>query len=187
MPGFTFPSVGPLGLGSPPSRPSNHFGLRYYDPLRLPLLRLGSLRIALVPRYLARSLLRSCPFRLAFRLRKMTFQRLAVFVCRFACPGFLRKEMTVLSSSQTTPVCACPARRPRWCPLDLPSHLKNSCLPSSPGRRLSPTLVEFSTRTTIISFSGLSHAAYTLVTPGFTHTLAGYACRFTTVPAANLH
>jgi len=24
MPGFTFPSVGPLGLGSPPSRPS-HF------------------------------------------------------------------------------------------------------------------------------------------------------------------
>ena len=32
----------------------------------------------------------------------------------------LRKEMAVLSSSQATLVCACPARRPRWCPFDLP-------------------------------------------------------------------
>jgi hypothetical protein len=62
MPGFTFPSVGPLGLGSPPSRPSNCFGHRYYDPLRLPLLRLGSLRISLDPRYLAPTLFSSCPF-----------------------------------------------------------------------------------------------------------------------------
>ena len=59
MPGFTFPSVGPSGSGSPPSRPSHCFGLRYYDPLRLPLLRLGSLRLALDPRYLACSRFRS--------------------------------------------------------------------------------------------------------------------------------
>jgi len=62
MPGFTFPSVGPLGLGSPPSRPSNCFGHRYYDPLRLPLLRLRSLRISLDPGYLAFSFFRSCRF-----------------------------------------------------------------------------------------------------------------------------
>lgn len=62
MPGFTFPTVGPLGLGSPPSRPSNRFGHRYYDPLRLPLLHLGSLRISLDPRYLAFSHFRSCRF-----------------------------------------------------------------------------------------------------------------------------
>jgi hypothetical protein len=95
-------------------------GLRYYAPLRLPLLRLGSLRISLDSRYLALSQLRSCPLRLALWVRKITPRRLASFIYRFACPGVLRKEMAVLSSSQTTPVCACPALRPRWCPLDLP-------------------------------------------------------------------
>jgi hypothetical protein len=62
MPGFTFPSVGPLGLGSPPSRPSNRFGHRYYDPLRLPLLRLRSLRVSLDPGYLAFPHFRSSRF-----------------------------------------------------------------------------------------------------------------------------
>lgn len=63
MPGFTFPPVGPLGLGSPPSRPSYRFGLRYYDPLRLPLLHLGALRLRSIP-----DTLRSPPFvSLAFR------------------------------------------------------------------------------------------------------------------------
>ena len=60
MPGFTFPSVGPLGLGSPPSRLFQSFSRRYYDPLRLPLLPLGSLRLALDPRYLALSHFCSC-------------------------------------------------------------------------------------------------------------------------------
>jgi hypothetical protein len=62
MPGFTFPSVGPLDLGSPPSRPSNCSDLRYYDPLRLPLLHLGSLRLSLASRYLALSRFRSHRF-----------------------------------------------------------------------------------------------------------------------------
>ena len=66
MPGFTFPSVGPLGLGSPPFRSSSLFDLRYYDPLRLPLLLLGSLRFPLVCRYLAIFPLGSCPFRFAY-------------------------------------------------------------------------------------------------------------------------
>ena len=79
--------------------------------------------------------------------------------------------MTVLSSSQATPVCTCPARRPRWCPLDSPYRLQNCCLPSIRQRRLSPALAGLSSRTTNIQFSGLSHAACTLATPGFTHTL----------------
>ena len=62
MPGFTFPSVGPLGLGPPPSWPSRCFGRRYYDPLRLPLLRLGSLRLSLDPRNLSLSRFRSSRF-----------------------------------------------------------------------------------------------------------------------------
>ena len=92
--------------------------------------------------------------------------------CIPAClPGALRKEMTVLSSSQATPVCTCPARRPRWCPLNSPYRLQNCCLPSVRQRRLSPALAGLSSRTTNIQFSGLSHAACTLATPGFTHTL----------------
>ena len=48
MPGVSFPSVGPLGLSSPPSRPSTS-GHRYYDPLRLPLLYPGALRFRSIP------------------------------------------------------------------------------------------------------------------------------------------
>jgi len=47
MPGFTFPAVGPLDVGSPPSRPEVSSGLRYYDQLRLPEARLGFLRFSL--------------------------------------------------------------------------------------------------------------------------------------------
>ena len=36
MPGFTFPTVGRLGLTSPPSRSAFLSEHRYYDPLRLP-------------------------------------------------------------------------------------------------------------------------------------------------------
>lgn len=43
-----------------------------------------------------------------------------------------------------------------------------------------------SSRTTTMKFSGLYHAACTLATPGFTHTLAVYACRFATESAAHL-
>jgi len=61
MPGFSFPSTGPLGLGSPPYRLSFCFSRRYYDPLRLPLLLLGSLRIPLASQYLAFVRYGSCP------------------------------------------------------------------------------------------------------------------------------
>ena len=171
MPGFTFPPVGPLGLGSPPSRPSIRFGLRYYDPLRLPLLRLGSLRITLDPRYPALTRFRSCPLLSSFPRSGAPGPRLAAFVYRFASPGALRKEIAVLLSSQTTPVCACPVRGPRWCPLNSPCRLQDSCLPAQSDRRLSPARAGLSSRTTTMNFSGLSHAAYTLATPGFTHTL----------------
>ena len=37
-----------------------------------------------------------------------------------------------LPSSQVTPMTACPALRPRWCPCCLPKRSKNCCLPPSP-------------------------------------------------------
>ena len=46
MPGFTFPAVGPLDLGSPPSR-SEFTDHRYYDPLRLPKAHLRFVRYSL--------------------------------------------------------------------------------------------------------------------------------------------
>ena len=49
---------------------------------------------------------------------------------------------------------------------------KGLCLPTRKDRRLSPDYPWVSSRTTNIQFSGLSHAAYTLATPGFTHTLS---------------
>jgi len=173
-----------LGLGSPPSRPSPS-GHRYYDPLRLPLPHLRSLRFALDPRYLActRSFV-SLSARLWARCRPS--QRLAAFVFRFAFPVFHHKELAALSSSQTTPVRTCPARGLRWCPLDSPWRLLDSCLPAQPNRRLSPTRTGLSLRTTTLKFSQLCHAACTLATPGFTHTLTGLPCRFTTDSAAHL-
>ena len=48
MPGFPFPAVGPLGLGSPPSR-SEHSDHRYYGPLRPPNVHLRLVRCSLSP------------------------------------------------------------------------------------------------------------------------------------------
>ena len=112
MPGFTFPPVGRLGLTSPPSRPLILHGLRYYVPLRLPLHHPSSLRSTLVRRYLASPLSFVClqsgwrpPACLAFLYTDRRF-------------GFVsHEELTVLSSSQATPLCTCPVLSLRWCPL----------------------------------------------------------------------
>ena len=84
----------------------------------------------------------------------------------------LRKEMAVLSSFRVTPMCTCPARRPRWCPVNSPYRLRDYSLPATPNRRLSQACARLSSRTTNIHFSGLGHAACTLATPGFIHTLS---------------
>ena len=60
------PSSGSLGSRFPTFPAFRLLGHRYYDPLRRPLLRLGSLRVALDPRYLALTRLRSCPMTARF-------------------------------------------------------------------------------------------------------------------------
>jgi hypothetical protein len=79
-----------------------------------------------------------------------------------------------LPSSQATPMNACPALRPRWCPGCLPCRPQDCCLPATGNRRLSP---QYLLRTILLSttllFSGLNHAAYLLATPGSIHPLAG--------------
>jgi hypothetical protein len=43
-----------------------------------------------------------------------------------------------LPSSRVTPLEACPALRPRWCPIHSPKRVWDCCLPVRANRRLSP-------------------------------------------------
>jgi len=79
-----------------------------------------------------------------------------------------------LPSSQATPMNACPALRPRWCPGCLPYRPQDCCLPATGNRRLSPqSLLRTILLSTTLLFSGLHHAACLLATPGSIHPLAG--------------
>ena len=113
MPGFPFPTVGPLDLGSPPCR-SEKSDHRYYGPLRLPNARLGFVRCSL-----------SAPNTLVAPLLSLTGQNRALLPSARTPPRWLtgaldrihysRKHLA-LPSSQVTLMTACPALRPRWCP-----------------------------------------------------------------------
>ena len=117
MPGFPFPTVGPLDLGSPPYR-SEQSDHRYYGPLRLPNAHLGFLRCSL-----------SSPDTLVAPLLSLTGQVKALFTSARTPPRWLtgaldritfpRKHLA-LPSYQATPWTACPALRPRWCYGHLP-------------------------------------------------------------------
>ena len=143
----------PLGLGSPifPAL-QKKLGHRYYDPLRLPFLHLGSLRFRLASQYLACSRLVSCPYRLIDLTENNWIN--ARFFCRPAhlWPVSVSKEITVLSSSQINPLNTCPAHRSRWCLKCLPFALKtiafrqlhNVGFPrSKPGYPFGPQLYNF--------------------------------------------
>ena len=185
MPGFTFPSAGPLGLGSPPSRPFTS-GHRYYDPLRLPLLRLGSLRFSLDPRYLAFPQFRSFPFRFAFRSWEKPFSAWPFLYSGLPVPVHSARRWRSSRVSRL-PLCVhAPlvdsggVLSTRLCVSRTDAFRQNKNVGFPPAR------AGVSSRTTTIQFSELSHAACTLATPGFTHTLTGYACRFTSDSAAHL-
>jgi hypothetical protein len=133
MPGFPFPAVGPLDLGSPPyrSESSDH---RYYCRLRLPNVHLGIVRCSL-----------SAPNTLVAPLLSLTGQDRAFLSSARTPPHWLtgaldrvnlpRKHLA-LPSSQATPLTACPALRPRWCFGHLPWCNQNCCLPLPKQRRL---------------------------------------------------
>jgi len=119
IPGFPFPTVGRLGLTSPPSRSvctlTDH---RYYGPLRLPTARLGFLRCSLsAPDTLRASALLCVPFRT--RLPRGSQQQapgLLISQQPYPLGVFFTRRQLDLPSSQVTPMTACPGLRPRWCP-----------------------------------------------------------------------
>jgi hypothetical protein len=114
MPGFAFPQMGPLGLGSPPSSvlcsaktaccPSQGPSLLARPPIP-----------CLLPRF--------CVSRksagLAVR-QKQPHQRQGSWSAGTPTPPAISaRRQQALPSSRVAPVSTCPALRPRWCPNDI--------------------------------------------------------------------
>ena len=133
------PFSGSLGSHFPTFPAFLQIDLRYYVPLRLLLHLLGSLRLSLASQYPASLHSVRFPFR-SHDGMKTARLRLAFFYTGRLCVRLSsHEEFAVLSSSQATLLCTCPARRLRWCPMRLPYHAWDSCLPARPDCRLSPS------------------------------------------------
>ena len=122
------------------------------------------------------------------------------------CSSFTRRQLA-LPSSRVPPLSACPALRPRWCPVYLPYRIRDCCLPSRQNRRLSLrsivtarcTILSSNTGfligrfqqeviplSTTIHISGLYHAACTLAPPGSVSPITGMHAGFATDLLARL-
>ena len=154
MPGVAFPPVGPVGLSSPPSPVlcsaktaflpiSGHFAWRSRSDTLL-----ASVRSWYLPR--ARDLVE------APRPRQGLWSP-------GPQSGSVTRRQAALPRSRATPMEACPALRPRWCPAHSPKRTQDCCLPATGNRRLPTTL----------PISGLNHAACPLATPGSVRPLTG--------------
>jgi hypothetical protein len=94
----------------------------------------------------------------------------------YRCPDPVTttRRAVALPRSRVTPLNACPALRPRWCPQHSPSRVQDCGLPAHASRRLSPrSRGGISLRTTTRPISGLHHAACFLATPGFVPPITG--------------
>ena len=137
-----------------------------------------------LPAPLLRALLSARSRRDALRLRQDVVHPVAPI------PGLRARKQTALPSSRATPLHTCPVLKPRWCPGRSPVMLAG--LPPSVTRRTSafpprsevilrdlrvrwqfrrfrngPQSGSLNPLSTTIEISGLNHAAYALVTPGF--------------------
>jgi len=164
MPGFSFPSVGPLGLGSPPSRSRLLPDHRYYDPLRLPDAHLGFLRFSLSsPDTLPGPALFVSPSGLVRGAWAPSPRRQGFCLCGRRPSGslFLKtRRHLALPSPRVTPLESCPVLRPRWSPYYSPYRSQGCCLPADTHRRLSlPAPVEAYPYDHDNKISGLHHTA----------------------------
>jgi hypothetical protein len=136
MPGLAFPAVGPLGLGSPRSQ-----SVHLPRPAVLCLAKTAlcpSQVASLVARSPIPCLLPTFVFLAARRAGEAPSQRQGSWSAGTpSLPAFLTRRQTALSSSRVTPLSACPALRPRWCPKHLAWRLRDCCLPGTANRRLS--------------------------------------------------
>ena len=129
MPGVAFPPVGPVGLRSPPSS--------VLCSLRLPSC--PSRVASLVARFPIPGLLpsvRGVPEGLVPWWKPPRHAR--TFGHPVSPSGMVARRQVALPRSRATPMAACPALRPRWCPRHLPWRVQDCCLPATGNRRLSP-------------------------------------------------
>ena len=189
LPGFAFPTVGPLGLGSPPSQSALfHTDHRYYAPLRLPALLLPALHSSL--RAVIPCLL---PPALCSRLARLAARRGSLrsapglFYPADLHSGLHARKKLALPSSRATPWCMPCSRTPVVLPILALAHRK--LLPSLIGER-----VDFPTLPLVVipngpqrsSISGLYHTACLLATPSFVPTITGDARGFASELLARL-
>jgi len=131
MPGVAFPPVGPLGLSSPPSQV-----LCSAKTATLPIS--GRFACRSLPDTLSALLVRVVPSGLMAWARPPDHTR--AFGHPVPHSGNVTRRQRALPSSRATPMDACPALRPRWCPAHSPSRTQDCCLPATGNRRLSPRL-----------------------------------------------
>ena len=77
----------------------------------------------------------------------------------------LPRRREALPSSRFTPLNTCPALRPRWCPIRLPWHEQDCCLPDVACCRLSVRLPGLLPLSTTIRCSEFNDAACVLTLP----------------------
>jgi len=141
-------NVSPGGLSSStccPALPSLQWGLwasvphlpRYSAPLRLPHCpsQVASL-VARFPIPCPLRFVRAIPYGLVLWAKPPDHAR--AFGHPVPQSGHVTRRHVALPSSRATPVYACPALRPRWCPPCSPKRLQDCCLPATGNRRLSP-------------------------------------------------
>jgi len=128
-PGVACPPVGPVGLGAPPSP-----GRCSAQTARLSVAGHCACRSRPVTLSAA---VRSCsPLRAHERVEAARPRQ------GLGAPGpqagMLTRRQVALPRSPVTPLHACPALRPRWCPQHSPLRAQDCCLPAPENRRRSP-------------------------------------------------
>jgi hypothetical protein len=131
MPGFAFPTMGPVGLGSPSYQPGHPCpDLRYYAPLRLPPALLRSLRFSLsFPDTLSRFRSFVSLFRLAAWVGSLPASPRLLVSQYPLSSGALVGRQVALPSSRVVHLNTCPGLGPRWYPGGLPLRSQDCCLP----------------------------------------------------------
>jgi hypothetical protein len=139
LPGVAFPPVGPLGRGSPPSRPAGWprrpAGLcsttTASRPSRPPSLGARGAIPGLLPPFVSR-------LRLADGWKPPVRARALGHPVPLVFRDIVSRRLLALPRSRVPPLMTCPALRPRWCPGPSPSRPQDGGLPAPASRRLSP-------------------------------------------------
>jgi len=139
LPGVAFPTVGPVGLGSPPSRSMGCarepsvlcFTTTASSPSRTASLGAGDAIPGLLPIFVFRC-------RLADGWKPPVRARALVHPVPLLFREIVTRRLLALPSSRVTPLMTCLALRPRWCPGHSPWRAWDCSLPAHASRRLSP-------------------------------------------------